>query len=46
MDNQEHCPTTTAGGNSTITNGDEQQTLNRIPEIPSRVEGPQDAEFH
>lgn len=46
MDNQEHCPTKTAGGNSTITNGDEQEPLNRVVQIATRDEGSQEAEYH
>ena len=45
MDNKDCCPTT-AGGNSTVTNGDEQEPLNRIVEIPTRIEGAQDSEMH
>jgi len=44
MDNG--CDPRTAGGNNTITNGSEQEPLNRIVEIPTRTEGAQDAEFH
>lgn len=44
MDNDK-CPTT-AGGDSTITNGDEQQPLNDFVRIPARVEGGQDEDFH
>ncbi|MFD3531987.1 hypothetical protein [Streptomyces sp. NPDC058664] len=44
MDN---CEPTTSGGNSTITNGNEQDTLDRcVTEVPRRAEGAQDADFH
>lgn len=45
MDNQ-HCQPTTSGGNSTITNGDEQQPLKDCVMIPARAEGAQDQDFH
>lgn len=45
MDNENCCPTT-AGGNKTITNGNEQDVLDRVVQIPARAEGAQEAEFH
>jgi hypothetical protein len=46
MDNAQCCPTGT-GGNSTITNQDEQEILNRTMQMPKvRVEGMQDSEAH
>lgn len=44
MDNENCCLTT--GGNSTLTNGNEQDTLNRVVMIPARIEGAQDGDFH
>jgi hypothetical protein len=42
-----HCEPLTSGGNSTLTNGDEQEPLNACVQIPARtVEGMQDADFH
>lgn len=43
MDN---CEPLTSGGNSTITNGDEQDALDKCVQIPSRTEGAQDGELH
>lgn len=43
MDN---CEPTTSGGNSTITNGNEQDTLDHCVLIPTRAEGAQDGDFH
>lgn len=40
------CDPRTAGGNDTITNGHEQEPLDRMVQIPSRAEGAQDSEFH
>ena len=46
MDNRDCCPTT-AGGDSTITNGDEAEVLPRTTQgIATRDEGSQEAEFH
>lgn len=45
MDEKNCCPTT-AGGNSTVTNGDEQEPLKRVVEISTRTEGAQDSEMH
>jgi hypothetical protein len=41
------CEPTTTGGTTTIINGNEQDTLNRlVAEVPRRTEGAQDGEFH
>lgn len=40
------CEPTGDGGNSTITNQDEQTILDRCTQIPSRIEGAQDGELH
>lgn len=45
MDN-EKCHPTTTGGNSTITNGNEQPVLDDCVLIPTRTEGMQDSEAH
>lgn len=44
-DNENCCPTGN-GGNSTITNQDEQQILDRVPQIPVRTEGMQEPGRH
>lgn len=44
MDN---CEPTTTGGNSTIVNGNEQDTLDAcVARVPQRTEGAQDGDFH
>lgn len=46
-DNEHCCPPLTDGGNSTLTNGDEQEPLDKCVMIPTRtVEGGQDGDFH
>lgn len=44
-DNEDCCPTGD-GGNSTLTNQNEQTILDRAPMIPARTEGGQDSQFH
>jgi hypothetical protein len=43
MDN---CQPATQGGNSTITNGNEQDCRDACVQIPVRTEGAQDGELH
>lgn len=40
------CEPTTEGGNTTIRNGNERDTLEDCVLIPARVEGAQDQDFH
>lgn len=42
----EKCDPTGDGGNSTLTNQDEQLILDRVVQIPARTEGMQDSEAH
>lgn len=43
MDN---CEPLTSGGNSNVTNGNEQEALDHCVQIPVRTEGAQDGELH
>lgn len=36
----------TTGGNSTIINGNEQDALDAVVQVPARAEGAQESEFH
>lgn len=41
-----HCAPLTSGGNNTLTNGNEQDPLNKCVVVPTRTEGGQDGQFH
>jgi hypothetical protein len=42
----EECAPVTTGGNSTLTNGNEQKPLDKCVQVSTRTEGMQDAQFH